>query len=398
VVLPFFIARRYLFAKKSHNVINIISAISSIGMAVGTAALVLILSVYNGFNKIVKDNLGTLEPDILITPVTGKVFRADSLPPFSDPSYASVSRILEDNVYVRVGDYSAVAKARGVDSTYEASSPIAGSMWEGEFSLHAGDVPMASFGRGLAYRMGITSGMHSPVELYYPYRNRRFSVSNPGASLSKVKVYPGGTFAVNADVDNNLLFLPMETMRQLLEYGEGEVSAVEIRLKDPSQAGEKIKDLQKTLGPSFKVADRFAQNESIYKMMKYEKAAIFLILIFVIIIIAFNIFGSLSMLVIEKKEDIGTLRSLGATSSLIRRIFVLEGWMISLVGMIAGLVIGVLLVFLQQRLGIVKMPVSFGGMSAYPVILQWTDVLFSALGVALIGYVIALLPTAGKQL
>ena len=191
------------------------------------------------------------------------------------------------------------------------------------------------------------------------------------------------------------MILPIEKMRELLEYDD-EVSAVEIRLIDGADSKE-LKKLQKEisgmLGPDFKVKDRFQQNESLYKMMRYEKAAIFMILIFIIIIIAFNIFGSLSMLIIEKRGDIETLRSLGAHDKLIRRIFVLEGWMISLTGLAAGLVLGIGFALLQQQFGFIKMPGQFI-VQAYPVILSWTDIILTIAGVATIGYLIALLPVA----
>ena len=220
-------------------------------------------------------------------------------------------------------------------------------------------------------------------------------MTNPLASIESIKVWPSSTFAVSSDIDADLMIVPIEKMRELLEY-EKEVSAIEIRL-DEGYGKEELKRLQEEiggrLGPEFKVKDRFQQNETLYKMMKYEKAAIYMILIFVIIIIAFNIFGSLSMLIIEKRSDIETLRSLGAEDSLIKRIFVLEGWMISLTGLAAGLVIGIGIVLLQQQFGIIKMPGQFL-VQAYPVILSFPDILLTTAGVAIIGYLIALLPVA----
>ena len=220
-------------------------------------------------------------------------------------------------------------------------------------------------------------------------------MTNPLSSIEAIKVWPSSIFSISNDIDAELMILPIGQMRELLEYDD-EVSAVEIRLTEEAD-GEELKRLQKEigerLGPDFKVKDRFQQNESLYKMMKYEKAAIFMILIFVIIIIAFNIFGSLSMLIIEKRGDIETLRSLGAQDNLIRRIFVLEGWMISLTGLAAGLVLGIGFALLQQQFGFIKMPGHFI-VQAYPVILSWTDILLTVAGVAGIGYLIALLPVA----
>ena len=393
-----FIAGRYLFAKKSHNVINIISAISAIGMAVGTAALIIILSVYNGFDSLIRSMMSNVEPDLLMTPATGKTFVPDDSTfdwIYDQPSVKNMCCVLEEQVFISYDGKQSLARAKGVDWVYEEESPLKDHMRDGEFKLHRGDVPLAAVGAGLAYELGISPRFLSPVEIYFPTRTGRISLANPAASIESVRVYPSGLFSVNNDVDAELLIVPIEKMQELLEY-EDEVSAVEIRLTEDSPKDE-LKRLQKEigarLGPGFRVKDRFQQNESLYKMMKYEKAAIFMILIFVIIIIAFNIFGSLTMLIIEKKEDIRTLRSMGAPDSLIRKIFVLEGWFISLAGLAGGLVIGVGFAALQQAFGIIKMPGHFV-VQAYPIILSWSDILLTAVGVAVIGYLIALLPVS----
>ena len=398
MTLAQFIAGRYLFAKKSHNVINIISAISAIGMAVGTAALIIILSVYNGFDSLIRSMMSNVEPDLLITPATGKTFVPDDSTfdwIYDQPSVKNMCCVLEEQVFISYDGKQSLARAKGVDWVYEEESPLKDHMRDGEFKLHRGDVPLAAVGAGLAYELGISPRFLSPVEIYFPTRTGRISLANPAASIESVRVYPSGLFSVNNDVDAELLIVPIEKMQELLEY-EDEVSAVEIRLTEDSPKDE-LKRLQKEidarLGPGFRVKDRFQQNESLYKMMKYEKAAIFMILIFVIIIIAFNIFGSLTMLIIEKKEDIRTLRSMGAPDSLIRKIFVLEGWFISLAGLAGGLVIGVGFAALQQAFGIIKMPGHFV-VQAYPIILSWSDILLTAVGVAVIGYLIALLPVA----
>ena len=393
-----FIAGRYLFAKKSHNVINIISAISAIGMAVGTAALIIILSVYNGFDSLIRSMMSNVEPDLLITPATGKTFIPDDSTfdwIYAQPSVKNMCCVLEEQVFISYDGKQSLARAKGVDWVYEEESPLKDHMSDGEFKLHRGDVPLAAVGAGLAYELGISPRFLAPIEIYFPTRTGRISLANPAASIESVRVYPSGLFSVNNDVDAELLIVPIEKMQELLEY-ENEVSAVELRLTEDSPKDE-LKRLQKEigarLGPGFRVKDRFQQNESLYKMMKYEKAAIFMILIFVIIIIAFNIFGSLTMLIIEKEEDIRTLRSMGAQESLIRKIFVLEGWFISLAGLAGGLVIGVGFAALQQAFGIIKMPGHFV-VQAYPIILSWSDILLTAVGVAAIGYLIALLPVA----
>ena len=394
--LPFFIAGRYLFAKKSHNVINIISAISSAGMAVGTAALIIILSVYNGFDSIVRSMLGSVEPDLMVTPAEGKVFvpEGDAYSWLYDqPEVSTICTVLQENVFISYDGQQRVATAKGVDAIYEEESPLRDHLRDGDFILHRGDVPLACVGAGLAYGMGINPRFVSPLEIYFPSRKENISLSNPAASLRSEDVYPSGIFSVNTDVDNSLFIVPINVMRNLLEYTD-EVSAVEIRMVSGTSASVTArigKELSSRLGPGFDVKDRFRQNESLYRMMKYEKVSIYLILIFVIIIITFNIFGSLSMLIIEKDGDIGTFYSMGATESLVKRIFILEGWMISMLGMLSGLVLGVAFVLLQQATGFIRMPGNFI-VQAYPVILSWQDILLTAAGVAIVGYVIAVLP------
>ena len=395
-----FIAGRYLFAKKSHNVINIISAISAIGMAIGTAALIIILSVYNGFDSLIKSMMSNVEPDLLITPATGKVFVPEGETYdwiYDQPSVASMCCILQEQVFISYDGKQSLATAKGVDWVYEEESPLRNHLAEGEFRLHRGDIPLAAVGASMAYELGLSPRFLAPIEIFYPARTRKISMANPLSSIESIKVWPSCTFAVNNDIDSELMILPIEKMRELLEYND-EVSAVEIRLAegtDRKELAELQQEIASRLGDGFKVKDRFQQNESLYKMMKYEKAAIYMILIFVIIIIAFNIFGSLSMLIIEKKQDIETLRYLGAQESLIRRIFILEGWMISLAGLGAGLVLGVGFSLLQQHFGFIKMPGHFV-VQAYPIIVSWSDILLTSAGVAVVGYIIALLPVMTK--
>ena len=397
-----FIALRYLFAKKSHNVINIISAISAIGMAIGTAALIIILSVYNGFDALIKSMMSNVEPDFLIVPSSGKTFVPEEQAfdmIYDQPEVKSMCCILQDQVFINYDGKQRIAKAKGVDWIYESESTLGDCMVKGEFKLHKGDIPMAAVGVGMAYEMGMDPAFLSPIEVYYPTRTRKISMTNPAASIEYIKVWPSGTFSINADTDRELMILPIAKMQELLEYESDVVSGIEIRLADGTsgkQARELQKKMSQILGDEYIVKDRYQQNESLYKMMKYEKAAIFMILIFVVIIIAFNIFGSLSMLIIEKEEDISTLKSLGAKDSLINKIFILEGWMISLAGLAGGLLLGISFALLQQHFGFIKMPGHFV-VQAYPVILSWSDVLFTTAGVATVGYVIATLPVLSNR-
>lgn len=389
--LPLRIALRYLFSRKSYHVINMISGIGAAGMAIGTAALVVILSVFNGFDSLVSQSLTDAHPDLVIKPAAGKVFRPDSLSWLvEEPSIVRLSSVLEDQAFLSCDGKQGLVLVKGVDLAAEEESPLKAHMIDGVWQLHRGDRAMAVAGAGLAAQLGLNPRFLAPLELHYPSRTEAISLANPAASLRSVKLGLAGVLSVSSELDAKLLVVPIGTVRELLGY-ETEVSALEIWTA-PEQAQALQKNLQERLGSHFRVLDRYQQNASVYKMMRYEKLAIFLILIFVVLIIAFNIYSSLRMLVIEKEADIATLRSMGATDSLVRRIFRLEGWLVSLVGIVIGLVLGVALVLLQQQLGLVPMPGNFV-VDAYPVVLRASDLLWTVAGVAFIGYLMALLPT-----
>ena len=396
--LPLYFARRYLFARKSHNVINIISAISAIGMAFGTAALIIILSVYNGFDALVADSLSDLDPDYLLSSRSGRVFTpSDSLVTElrNDPRVLSVEKVLKDRVFATYEGRQSVAVAKGVEPDSEQTSQLRTHVTSGQYSLQHGEIPQCAVGAGLARTLGVNPSFLASLTLYYPARDRNISAANPLASVESVSMRPSCTFSVSQDVDNSLIILPIDTLRQLLGYSSDEVSGIEIRLMD-TLSGREIRHFEKQLaasaGEDFLLQDRYRQNENVFRMMKYEKAAIFLILIFIIIIIAFNVFGCLTMLIIEKEGDIATLRSMGATDRTIHRIFTVEGWLISLLGLAAGLLIGVAFALIQQRFGLIKMPGGFVT-NAYPVILQLSDILITVLGVTVVGYIIAWIPS-----
>ena len=386
-----YIARRYLVARKSLGVIHAISTLSAIGMAVGTAALILILSVYNGFDRVIEQSLSDLSPDVLVTPATGKFF-VPSGPAFDalldDPRVEQICSVVEEQVFISYDGRQQLARAKGVDAIYEAESRLAEHVVEGTFSLHDGDVPQAAVGVALAREMGIRPHFLDPLILYYPRRGARLSLLGPTSALGSLKLFPSALVSVNASADEELLVLPLESMRALLGLGD-EVSGLELRMAVPADR-RVMRELSDLLGPDFVVRDRVQQQPSLYKMMRYEKLAIYLILLFVVIIIASNIFGSLSMLSISKQEDMATLRAMGANDRLVRRIFIWEGWLVSLCGLLAGLVFGVALALAQQHFGFVKMPGGFF-LQAYPVVLQFTDILWTVLGVGTVGFLISLL-------
>lgn len=391
--LPLKIAVRYLFARKSYHVINMISGIGVAGIAIGTAALIVILSVFNGFNKLVSDSLADAKSDLLVRPSTGKVFTPDSTfmeMALSDSRIISISEALEEQVFLSYEGKQGLARVKGLDAVAQETSPMREHLIDGSWQFEKGSLPYGVAGAGLAHSLGLSPRFVTPAEIYYPSRTQPVSLANPAASLRSARLRIAGVFSVSADLDARLLLVPIDLLREVLEY-ETEVSALEIWTQ-PGTAPAVKKQLENLLGPDFKVLDRYSQDESLYRMVRYEKLAIFLILIFIVVLVAFNIYSSLRMLVIEKQPDIQTLRALGAREGLIRQIFLLEGWLVSLLGMVIGLVAGIMLVLAQQRFGLVPMPGNFI-VDAYPVVLKASDILLTVAGVAGIGLVMALIPS-----
>lgn len=392
-----FIARRYLFAKKSHNVINIISIISAAGIAVGCAALVIILSIYNGFDSIVRDLNDSYTSDVLVTPAQGKVFSYDERFDFlrDDPRVEAACGVLEESVFVQYGDRNKVVVARGVDSLYEQTTRLRDHLTEGEFALTFGDLNQVVLGRTVALELGARPAFLQPLTAWFPSRTQQVDLLNPLASLRQERLHPAGIVSLEQNFDQKYMFMPLKALRELLEY-EDEVSGIEIYLNQEGlnrhgiASREVLSSLRTTLGPDFVVRDKQQQNSTLYKLLKYEKVAIYLILLFVMLIVSFNIYGSLSMLIIEKRDDIVTLQAMGADDELVGKIFTREGWMISLLGIAVGVVFGLVVCWLQQRFGLVKMPGNFV-VDAYPVVVQPMDIVLIVLGVALIGWLISLL-------
>ncbi|MFA5324543.1 MAG: FtsX-like permease family protein [Bacteroidales bacterium] len=390
--LSSYIAKRYLFAKKSHNVINIISIISAAGIAIGCMALIVILSIYNGFDSIVRSLYSSYTPDLVITPVAGKVFspfgeKFDLLK--KDPSVLSFSEVLEENVFLQYGDKHVIATAKGVDSVYEHTTGLKDHIVEGNFDLQFGGISQVVIGRFLAMELGLKTQFVTPLDVYFPSRTGDVSLLNPISSLKMETLYPAGIVSLDQNFDKKYIFIPLASLRSLLEY-ENEVSAIEINLV--SGVSKNIqKKFSEILGSDYVIKNKYQQNESLYKLLSYEKLAIYLILLFIMIIISCNVFSSLSMLIIEKKFDIEILKSMGATDRLIKKIFVTEGWLISFCGIVVGVVLGLMICVVQQQFGIVKMPGNFI-IDAYPVVIKFTDILIIVFGVGIIGYLIARMP------
>ena len=392
--LSFYIAKRYLFAKKSRNAINVISAVSVAGVAVGTMALIVILSVFNGLEDMINKIFNTFDPDLCITAAKGKVFTPDSasLVRLSEiKGIYAFSTTLEDNAALRYGDKQSLATIKGVDDNYINVSGIDSSMTDGDFILKTqGGQPRAVLGYGVARYLGANINFITPLSIYVPRRTGGNSIS-PENSLIHRYLFPSGIFEIEQEYDSKYIFLPMDFCRELLEY-DREISAIEIRLKNYSEEPSVRREVQKIFGKDYVIKNRIQQQEIFYKVMHSERLAIFFILTLIIVIASFNIIGSLTMLIIEKERDILILKSLGADNNLIRKIFIFEGWLISIMGALAGMVLGFIVCWIQYRFGLIKLNSEVLIMKSYPVILKLRDFIIVPSIVLIIGYWAALYP------
>ncbi|MCD7935320.1 MAG: ABC transporter permease, partial [Tannerellaceae bacterium] len=395
--VPFYIARRYLFSKKSHNAINIISLISAGGVIIATVALVCALSVYNGFHDLISLQFSSFDPQLKITPRTGKVFDPDA-PAFREVKYMEqvdvYSEVLQDIALLRYKDRQEIGIIKGVDDHFNRLTLIDSILVEGRFALREDIVDYATLGIGLAYALGVKAGFVSPVEIYVPKRDEAVNMVNPVASSNREYIYVSGVFMINQpEYDQSYMVIPLPLARELFRY-EKEVSAIEIKLKEGVDQEEVKHSIRRILGENFDVKNRYEQQEAAFKMMQIEKWMTYLILCFILSIAVFNIIGSLCMLMIEKQADVQTLRHLGANDSFIRRIFLLEGWMISGGGAILGIGAGLLLCYLQQRFGLIQLGQTAGAfvIDAYPVKIVASDILTIFITVSLIGLFAAWYP------
>lgn len=385
--LSLYIAKRYLVAKKSRNVINIISGVSVAGVAVGTMALIIILSVFNGLETLVRSIFNTFDPDLKITAAVGKTFIPDStrLRLLANVEGVSCySLTLEENALLKYGDRQYIATIKGVDDNYTKVTDIDSSMWEGDFILRSDKGrPYAIPGIGVAQYLGIRVNFITPLVIYVP-RKTGNEIDAENAFVKKY-IFPSGIFQIEKEYDSKYVYIPIEFARELTETDKG-VSSVEIRFKnyaDPSSVEKRVK---KIFNKGFIVQNRFEQQEIFYRVMHSERLAIFFILTLILTIASFNIIGSLTMLIIEKERDIEILRSLGANNDLIRKIFIFEGWLISIVGAVSGMILGFIICWIQQTYGIIKLNSETLIIDAYPVVMKVKDFIIVPATVLLIGY------------
>ncbi len=386
--LPLYIAKRYLFAKKSRNAINVISSISVAGVTVGTMALIIVLSVFNGLETLVRSIFNTFDPDLKITPAEGKTFIPDS---GSLSLLASVNGVacyslcVEENALLRYGDRQFVATIKGVDGNYAEVTGIDSSMWDGEFILTSDQGrQFAVPGIGVANYLGMRVNFVTPLNIYVPKRTGSVDL-DPENAFIRNYIFPSGIYQVEQEFDSKYVFVPVDFARELLEY-KSEVTSLEIKFKEGAREADVQKDVNKIFREGFIVQNKYEQQEIFYKVMRSERIAIFFILTLILIIASFSIIGSLTMLIIEKERDIGILRSLGADNMLIRKIFIFEGWLISIIGAIAGIILGFLICWIQQKYGIVTLQSDSLIVNAYPVEMKVRDFIVVPLTVLLIGF------------
>lgn len=390
---PFFIARRYLFSKKSTHVINVISSISVIGVAVATMALVIVLSVFNGFHDLVASLFTSFDPQLKVVPVEGKTAPSD------DPILTQIrllpevdvgTETVEDQALAIYDGKQAMVKIKGVDDNFAELSHITDILYgDGSFSLHAANLEYGILGIRLAQTLGIGAQWDGYLKIYAPQKEGQLDLSNPGEGFVADSLNsPGVLFSVRqSKYDKNYIVTSIAFARNLFGQ-QGMLSDLEIRLKEGSDLNAVKAEMQKIAGTKYKVLDRFEQQEDTFKIMSIEKLMAYIFLTFILVVACFNIIGSLSMLIIDKKNDVVTLRNLGANDKQITRVFLFEGRMIAVIGAVIGIGLGLLLCLLQQQYGFVRLGESEGSfiVDAYPVSVHYTDVAIIFVTVIAVGW------------
>lgn len=376
---------------------NVISLLSVCGIAVATMAMVCALSVFNGFTDVITLTFSDFDPDLEITVARGKVF---------DPEEPAIQKILEldgvafsaqkleENALLRYDERQEPVILRGLSDDFEYIVDLDKYVVNGEFGLRNGDIDFAVVGIGIAGKLGIHANSIRPLELYVPRRNERYNPANPSKSFTKQDAYVSGVFLLNqAKYDEHMVLVSIDMVRELLQY-TNEVSSIDLKVAHGFSVDAVQKEIQEILGDKYQVKNRFQQQESTYRMVNIEKWVTFLILTIIIIIAVFNVVGSLSMLILEKMEDIFILQKLGAKKRLICKIFLYEGWLITFIGAIIGLIIGLTLCLLQQYFGLIKLGNTPGAfiIDAYPVSVQLADVLVTFITVCAVGVLAVVYP------
>jgi lipoprotein-releasing system permease protein len=390
---PFYIARRYLFSKKSTHAINVISGISMVGVAVATMALVVTLSVFNGFHDLVASFFTQMDPQLKVTPVKGKTASAD------DPLLMKIRQLpevdvatecLEDQAMAVYGDRQMMVKVKGVEDNFNQLTHISEILeGNGEFELHAADMSYGIPGLGVAFQLGLGYTYEEPLRIFAPRRKGQLDMTNPTDGFVVDELYsPGVVFCMKqGKYDRSYILTSIAFTRHLFD-AEGQLTSLELRLKPGSDFDRVKQQMQQIAGNQFHVLDRYEQQDDTFRIMEVEKLIAYVFLTFILVIACFNIIGSLSMLIIDKRNDVVTLRNLGANEHQITRIFLFEGRMISTIGAVVGILIGLLLCWLQQQFGLVRLGSSEGSfvVDAYPVSVHPWDVVLIFFTVIAVGY------------
>lgn len=398
--LQLFIALHYLFSKKTHNIINLISTICAGGVCIATIALVCTLSVYNGFQQLISGIFNVFDPDLKISLVDGKTFSPETSELQTVKTLNFIEHycpVLEDNALIRNKERQTSTTIKGVAPNYVLMISSDSIMMEGEFVVEQEGTAYAVIGGALADQIESSSQFIRPISLYAPIHNSNVNLANPEKSFHIQHYYLSGIYATGQiEVDSKYTFLPLASAQELFGYDD-DVTSIELKLKKGTDVKKAEKEIADLVGERFNVQNKEEQHEDFYKMMKVEKWITFLILIFILLVAVFNVIGSLTMLIIEKEKDIITLHNLGATEKMIQQIFLLEGWLISIVGAVAGLIIGVTLCLLQQYFGFIKLSDSANEnafiVNAYPVQVEMPDILLILATILLIGLLVAWFPT-----
>lgn len=351
-------------------------------------ALIIVLSVFNGLETLVRSIFNTFDPDLKITAAEGKTFTPDSVTLSLLASVDGVScysLCLEENALLKYGERQSIATIKGVDDNYRDVTGIDSSMWDGDFILRSETGrPFAVPGIGVANLLGMRVNFITPLNIYVPKRTGSANL-NPEDAFVRDFIFPSGVYQVEQEYDSKYVFIPIDFARQLLEF-DSEVTSVEIKFEDESRESEIQKNVTRLFGKDFIVQNKYEQQEIFYKVMRSERLAIFFILTLILIVASFSIIGSLTMLIIEKERDIEILRSLGADNTLIRKIFIFEGWLISIIGAAAGIVFGFVICWIQQTFGLVRLQSDTLVMDAYPVVMKIKDFIIVPVTVLLIGF------------
>ena len=390
---PFYIARRYLFSKKSTNAINVISGISVVGVAVATMALVVTLSVFNGFHDMVASLFTQMDPQLKITPVKGKTVAADDslLTRIRQlPQVEVATEVMEDQALAVYGERQAMVLLKGVEDNFDKLTHIREVLeGDGDYALHAADMYYGILGMGVAYQLGMGYTYEHPLKIYAPRREGQLNMANLQEGFVEDELYsPGVLFSIKqGKYDKRYIITSIDFTRHLFDQ-QGMLSSLELRLKPDSDFDAVKAQMQEIAGDRFLVRDRYEQQDDTFRIMKIEKLIAFIFLTFILAIACFNIIGSISMLMIDKKNDVVTLRNLGASDKQIVHIFLFFFFLISTIGAVIGIVIGLLLCWLQQQYGIVRLGQSEGSfiVDAYPVSVHPWDIVLIFLTVIAVGF------------